>query len=329
MAETVTTPPEPHGAQAGAFKNQLNTALPLVVLVLLILVVTLKQPSFLGVPSIRALLDSMAPILLLALGQTFVILTGGIDLSVAVLASFGTVLLAQWIPTMGPGAVLAMLVSITLIGLLSGLVTAIGQVPSFIVTLGALGLWSGVGYTISGASTITISSGYDAIGWLREYRLAQIPIASWLVILIVVIAAVAMKVLSRGRSFHAMGLAERAALMSGLPTAVIRATAFALSGLFAGLAAILLAASQYSGSPTLADSLLLPVIAAVVLGGTAITGGVGGPIRTLIGALMIAVLRVGLSAVGVDPSFEQIVYGTVVIIAVALTIDRSRLGIVK
>lgn len=329
MADTATAPAKPQGAQGGAFKNQLNRTLPLVVLVLLILVVTLKQPSFLGVPSIRALLDSMAPILLLALGQTFVILTGGIDLSVAVLASFGTVLLAQWIPTMGPGAVLAMLVSLTLIGLLSGLVTAIGQVPSFIVTLGALGLWSGVGYTISGASTITISSGYDAIGWLREYRLAQIPIASWLVIAIAVLAAVAMKVLSRGRSFHAMGLAERAALMSGLPTAVIRATAFALSGLFAGLAALILAASQYSGSPTLADSLLLPVIAAVVLGGTAITGGVGGPIRTLIGALIIAVLRVGLSAVGVDPSFEQIVYGSVVIIAVALTIDRSRLGIVK
>jgi ribose transport system permease protein len=102
-----------------------------------------------------------------------------------------------------------------------------------------------------------------------------------------------------------------------------------LSGLFAGLAALLLSASQFSGSPTLADALLLPTIAAVVVGGSAITGGVGGPLRTLVGALIIAVLRVGLSVVGVDPSYEQIVYGAVVIAAVALTLDRSRMGVVK
>jgi ribose transport system permease protein len=91
----------------------------------------------------------------------------------------------------------------------------------------------------------------------------------------------------------------------------------------------MLAASQHSGGPTLAHTLLLPAIAAVIVGGTAITGGVGGAMRTVIGALIIVVLRVGLTAVGVDPSFEQIVYGTVIIAAVVLTIDRSRLGVVK
>jgi ribose transport system permease protein len=90
-----------------------------------------------------------------------------------------------------------------------------------------------------------------------------------------------------------------------------------------------LAASQFSGAPTLADSLLLPAIAAVVVGGTAITGGVGGPLRTLVGALLIVVLRTGMSVVGVDPSYEQIVYGVVIIAAVALTLDRGQLGIVK
>lgn len=329
MATTVTTPAARGNTSGGAIRNRLKSVLPLIVLVVLVLVVTSQQPSFLGTSSVRALLDSMAPILLLALGQMFVILTGGIDLSVAVMASLGTVLLAKWLPAMGPGAIVAMLVCLTLIGLLNGLVSAIAQVPSFIVTLGAMGLWSGVGYLITGASTITITEGYGVIGWLGENRIAEIALGSWLAILMAVIVAIAIKVLSRGRSFHAMGLAERTSLMSGRPTSAIRASAFALSGLFAGLAAILLAASLHSGSPTLADSLLLPVIAAVVLGGSAITGGVGGPLRTLVGALIIAVLRVGLSAVGVDPSFEQIVYGAIVIAAVALTIDRSRLDVVK
>lgn len=124
-----------------------------------------------------------------------------------------------------------------------------------------------------------------------------------------------------------MGLAERAALMSR--TQRLRVLAFALSGLWAGLAAVVLAASQFSGAPTLADSLLLPTIAAVVVGGTAITGGVGGPLRTLVGVLLVVVLRIGMSVMGVDPSYEQIVYSVVIIAALALTVDRGRLSIVK
>ena len=309
--------------------RRLIAALPLAVLIVLVLVVTAKQPTFLGIRSIRTLLDGAAPILLLALGQTLVILTGGIDLSVAALASLGTVLLAKWLPGMGPGAIIAMLAALAFAGLLNGLACAYLQVPSFIVTLGAMGLWSGVSLSISGASTISITKGYDAIGWIRDLRLAQLPASFVLAALLAVLAAVVIRVFARGRLLHAMGLAERAALMSGVRTPRVRLAAFALSGLFAGLAALLLSASQFSGSPTLADALLLPTIAAVVVGGSAITGGVGGPLRTLVGALIIAVLRVGLSVVGVDPSYEQIVYGAVVIAAVALTLDRSRMGVVK
>jgi len=134
---------------------------------------------------------------------------------------------------------------------------------------------------------------------------------------------------NRGRSLHAMGLAEPAVLMSGVSTRRLRILAFTLCSVFAGLAAIVLAAAQRSGGPSLADTLQLPAIAAVVIGGTAITGGVGGAIKTLIGALIIVVLRVGLTAMGVDPAYEQIVYGAVIILAVALTIDRSRLRSIK
>jgi len=310
-------------------RARLVGALPFLVLLALTLVITVQQVTFLSVPSVRGLLESMTPILLLSLGQTFVILTGGIDLSFAATASFGTVLLAMWIPDLGGLAVVAVLGVTALIGLANGLVIAKAQIPSFIATLGALGLYSGLGLAISGASTIRISVGYDAIGWITDLRVAQLPLAAVLVIGLAVGISVAMRTLTHGRDFHATGLAEQALLMSGGPTVTIRVLAFTLCSLFSGLAAIVLAASQHSGGPTLADTLQLPAIAAVVVGGTAITGGVGGAIRTTVGALIIVVLRVGLSAVGVDPSYEQIVYGVVIIAAVVLTIDRSRLQVVK
>jgi ribose transport system permease protein len=322
-SQVPTTPGAPR------LSRRLIAVIPTAVLVLLVLLVASQRPSFLGATSLRTLLEGAAPLLLLALGQTFVILTGGIDLSQAVLASFGTVLLALWLPIGGPAGALAVLVALTLAGTLNGLVCAYAQIPSFVVTLGTMGLWAGVALAVSGSSTISITKGYDTIFWLRDLRVAGLPVSAVLAIGAVVLAAVLMKVLSRGRSLHAMGLAERAAQMSGTRTFRMRVLAFSLSGLCAGLAAMVLAASQFSGAPALADSLQLPSIAAVVVGGTLITGGIGGPLRTLVGALLVVVLRVGMSVAGVPPSYEQIVYGTVIVAAVALTLDRRRMDIVK
>jgi len=319
----------PAAPAAPRLSRRLIAVIPTAVLVLLVLLVASQRPSFLGPTSLRTLLEGAAPLLLLALGQTFVILTGGIDLSQAVLASFGTVLLALWLPIGGPAGALAVLVALTLAGTLNGLVCAYAQIPSFVVTLGTMGLWAGVALAVSGSSTISITKGYDTIFWLRDLRVAGLPVSAVLAIGAVVVSAVLMKVLSRGRSLHAMGLAERAVQMSGTRTFRMRVLAFSLSGLCAGLAAMVLAASQFSGAPALADSLQLPSIAAVVVGGTLITGGIGGPLRTLVGALLVVVLRVGMSVAGVPPSYEQIVYGTVIVAAVALTLDRRRMDIVK
>jgi ribose transport system permease protein len=310
-------------------KDRVIAALPLIVLIALVGLVITQQPNFLGPASVRGLLEGLAPILLLALGQTLVILTGGIDLSFAVVASLSTVLLALWLPEMGFWAVVLVPLLTTLSGVVSGTIVAVAQVPSFIVTLGAMGLWSGVALTLSGASTIRISSGYDAIGWISDLRVAGMPVSALLAIVLAIVVSLLFRTLTRGRALHAMGLAEKALLMSGSRTRLLRIGAFAASGLFAGLAGLVLASSQFSGGPTLGDTLMLPAIAAVVIGGTAITGGVGGPMKTLVGALIIIVLRVGLSAMGVDPAYEQIFYGAIIIGAVVLTIDRSRLGIVK
>lgn len=333
MTSTTTETTEPTGSRRARWASALTghrpaRFVPFAVLVLLILLISARDSSFLSIRSLRVLGEEASPLLLLAAGQTMVILVGGIDLSSATLASFGTVLLGLWLPHLGPGALVGMLVVTTAAGFVNGALSAYAQVPSFIITLGTFGAWSGIALTVSGANTTSISKGYGAIGWSAA-RLGALPIAVVLALAVALVLAAGMRMLSSGRSMHAVGLAEKAFIMSGRRAARVKVLAFTISGLLAGVAAMLLAARQFSGGPTLADSLQLPNIAAVVVGGTAITGGSGGLGRTIIGTLIITVLRVGLGLIGVDPSYEQIVYGALVIGAVVLTIDRSKIGVVK
>jgi ribose transport system permease protein len=143
------------------------------------------------------------------------------------------------------------------------------------------------------------------------------------------LVAAALRWTPLGRCVYAIGLAEPAAILSGIRVGAVKVGAFALSGLCAGLAGILMVSRTYSGNPTIADSLLLPSIAAVVVGGTAITGGFGSLGRTLIGVLTIGVLRVGIAVMGLDPAYEPLAYGALIIVAVALTMDRTKTPIVK
>jgi ribose transport system permease protein len=132
-----------------------------------------------------------------------------------------------------------------------------------------------------------------------------------------------------GRYTTAIGAGEAAAWASGVRVGRIKIAAYALSAGLAALAGVLLAGRLASGSPTLANQLLLPAIAAVVVGGTAITGGVGSIGRTVIGALLISVVRIGMTFIGLDIFVQQIVFGIVLTLAVAVTIDRSKIPIVK
>lgn len=302
---------------------------PFAVLVLLVLAVGLAEPSFLRPRSLGTVVKVAAPLIILAIGQMFPILTGGIDLTQAVLASLGTVLLALFLPHLGIIGVIAMLILITAAGALSGTVAVVAQIPTFIVTLGGMTVWAAVSMVASGSTTIPIGDGHQFLAWMNIPVVGVITVASVLAISIAFFAAYLIRTMTRGRAFHLLGLGEGAARLAGVRTARVRIAAFAISGFTAGLAAMMLSAAQHSGSPTLANELLLPVIASVVLGGTAITGGVGGPVRALVGALTIAVLRVGLGIAGVNPAFEQIIYGAAIVVAVIFTLDRARLKIVK
>lgn len=309
-------------------RKRLLQFMPAFVLVALVLAVSIANPSFLRANSLLTAADSAAPLLVLATGAMLVILCGGIDLSVAALASMCSVFVALWVPSLGGWAVPVVILVGALAGFIQGAVHVVAQIPSFIVTLGGLAVWSGIGLVASGASTIGVLG--TELEWaFSRLGAARIPSATLIALAVVVLVALVFWLTPVRRYFEAVGSAESAAILAGVPATQVKIVAFTVSGACAGLAGGLLVARTYSGAPGLADSLLLPVVAAIVIGGTAITGGFGGVGRTLIGVLIITVLRVGLSVAGVDPSYEQIIYGVLVIGAVSLTIDRSKLQFIK
>jgi len=311
-----------------ARRQLLLTVMPIVVLAGLVAAIAVANPNFLRPASIWTALDSAVPLMILASGAMLVILCGGIDLSVAALASMASVLVALWIPAMDGWAVVLVVLVCALAGLLQGVIHIVAQIPSFLVTLGGLAVWSGVALVASGAATVGVSG--DTLAWtftrLTDWR---IPSAVLIAAGLVAVFALVLQLTPVRRWLISIGSSESAALMAGVPVASTKIAAFAVSGACAGFAGVMLVGRTFSGAPTLADSLLLPVVAAIVVGGTAITGGFGGIGRTVIGVLIITVLRVGLSVAGVDSSYEQIFYGVLVIAAVALTIDRSKLLFVK
>lgn len=310
-----------------AFARSVTRFAPLLVLIALLAGASAVQPSLLSLYSLGVLADESSVILLMATAQTILILLGGIDLSMAALAALASVLTALTLPSMGVVGVLAALASTTLIGAFHGLIHTRAQIPSLIVTLAGLGLWSGTALMIA-HTTIPVDAGDSVIGWLQSSSFG-VPHTFGLALAAFFALSTALRWLPFGRYVRAIGMDERAALLSGIQVGRIKILVLALSGLFSGLAGLAMMARTSSGSPTIADNLLVPSIAAVLIGGTAITGGVGGLARTFAGVLTMTVLRVGIAVVGLDPAYEPILYGVLVIGAAALTIDRSKMRIVK
>ncbi|MFE9006118.1 ABC transporter permease [Streptomyces sp. NPDC007875] len=327
MATTSQAPPEartPDTAGSSRLKRLHEAgAAPFFVLAVLVIAVGAYDSSFFQAPSLISLLEQAVPLTLLAIGEALVVLTGRIDLSNAGLASLAGVVLAHGLGSWGPAAVAVVVVGAALCGTLIGVIHITTQVPSFIITLGFLGIFAGLSLTTSRADSILATDGYGSIEWIF-YRIFGLPI-SYLLVLLVALALMAwMKALPIGRRIRAIGLNERAAAHSGIRTRGIVIAVFTASAALAGLAAVFQVARLQSAGATTSDALLLPAIAAVIVGGTAISGGIGGVGRTLCGALVIALLRVGLDLVGINAAFQPILYGGIVIMAIAATANRRR-----
>ncbi|MBV8587697.1 MAG: ABC transporter permease [Verrucomicrobia bacterium] len=302
---------------------------PLLLLALLILLVGALNRSFLSWDTLIVLFADTATLFVLAAGVAFVIILGGIDLSIQSVASLASVLIALQLPAMGRWAFPITFAFGLLAGAISGLVHVGLRIPSFIATLATSGVFSAAALVLAQGHSITIGQqGRDLFVWVTG-RWGDIPNVAIIGVVVALICAAIQRYTHFGRYSLAIGAGEQAALASGIPVDRFKVFAFALSGGLASLAGMLLAGRLSSGSPTLANELLLPAIAAVVVGGTAITGGSGGVLRTALGALIISVVRIGMTFLGVNIFAQQIVFGIVLILAVAITMDRIRVLVVK
>lgn len=303
---------------------------PFAVFLALFALVAILRPAFLTGGGMAILAVQAATILLVALGHAMVLHVGSIDLSNAAIVIFAAIILAQTLGPLGPAAPVVTLGLVTLIGAANGFLVAFGQIPSFALTLGTLGILQAASLVISDATTVYATANSQLLAPLFGTAFAGLPLAFWVGVVLAVGLWAFLRFTRPGEGMTAVGLNETGALFSGLQTRWLKVLAFALSGLMAGVAGVLVIAQAGAASSFgLGSDLLLPGIAAAIVGGTAITGGITNPINIVFGALTVALVPIGAAAVGVTPQAQSLVYGLVIIAAVALTMGRGHNEVVK
>lgn len=284
----------------------------------------IATPHFATVSNLVNVVEQSAIIGIIAVGMTFVILTGGIDLSVGSIVALSGVALGTAYEADFPiaaAAAIGLAVGLTC-GLVNGALITLGRLPPFIATLGMM--------SVARGSALMLSDGRPISGYPASFRTLAtgdvfgIPIP---VIVMLAIYAIAHFILTRtllGRYTYAIGGNEEAAALSGINVRAYKATAYGIAGLLSAVTSLLLVARLNSAQPIAGIMYELDAIAAVVIGGTSLLGGSGSVIGTLIGALIMGVLRNGLNLMGVSSYLQQVAIGTVIIVAVLIDMMLRR-----
>lgn len=304
--------------------------LPWMTLLLLTLMVSAINPGFLLPTSLVQMTADVATLFVMALGITLVIFIGGIDLSAQSVANMTTVLATLSLPWLGVWSAVGVVLVGGLLGFASGYASTRLKVPSFIATLAIGGVALSVGQYASGQQAIFMDPALrdKAFGWVIGTS-AGIPHEVFIAGTLLLVLLFLERRTTLGRALKAIGAGEPAAVASGLRVDRYKIAVYTISGLIAAFAGLLFSVKLAGGAPNLAEGFLLPAIVAVLIGGTPLTGGVGGVLNTLIGAMIVAVIRTGMVYLDVPATAQQIVFGIVLIAAIALTIDRSKLAMVK
>ncbi|SDC18191.1 MULTISPECIES: ABC transporter permease [unclassified Candidatus Frackibacter] len=287
-------------------------------LIVLVIALSLASDYFLTAHNLLNVTRQVSINAILAVGMTFVILTGGIDLSVGSVLALSSAITAGLLAS-GTGIFLAILAGIlvgTVLGLVNGLMVAKAKMPAFIVTLGMM--------TIARGLTLIYSDGRPISGFNEVFRfigagyLGPIPMPVVIMVIILVVCYIVLKKIPFGRYVYAIGGNEKASKLSGINTDTVKTSVYMISGFLAAVSGVILAARLNSAQPTAGTSYELDAIAAVVLGGTSLSGGQGGIIGTIIGALIIGVLNNGLNLLNVSSFYQLVAKGAVILIAVFL-----------
>jgi len=296
------------------------------IIVILFVILSIASPVFLSSRNLSQILLQISTLGIAAVGATFVIITGDLDLSIGANVALSGVITAvatmQWFDgNWILGVVIGLACGVT-IGLINGLLSAILRVPAFISTLGVgviaggLALWLTNGLTVSG-----LPAGFAALATTNFLGLQTLV---WFMLATFVVGGIVLHFTNHGLRTFAVGGNREAAFFSGVPVARVRITNFMIAGLCAGLAGVLLTARVQAGQPSISTTLTLYATAAVILGGTSLLGGQGSMLRSFFGILLIGVVQNGLDIMRVDYALKEVAVGTVFVLAAASEALRRR-----
>lgn len=277
------------------------------------------SPSFLSVENVLNILRQTSLNGIIAVGMTFVIITGGIDLSVGAIVALAAVSATSFAHPDSYPIIVPVVVGLgfgVLAGFINGIVIAKGSIAPFIVTLGMMTIVRGAALVFSGGRPIINLT--DEYNWIGGGYFLGIPVPVYLFLFVVLMGHFLLAYTKFGRHVYAIGGNEQAARVSGINVQKIKIAVYSLAGLFASFAGVVLSSRVMTGSPVAGLSYELDAIAAVVIGGTSLSGGIGSIPGTIIGALIIGIMSNGLDLLNVSSYYQQIIKGVIIIVAVLL-----------
>jgi ribose transport system permease protein len=296
------------------------------IIIILLVILSVASPVFLSSRNLAQILLQISTLGIAAVGATFVIISGDLDLSIgANVAVSGVITAIATMNWFGGNWVLGVALGLACgvsIGLINGFLSAILRVPAFIATLGVgviaggLALWLTNGLTVSG-----LPEDFAALATTNFLGLQTLV---WFMLATFLIGGIVLHFTNHGLRTFAVGGNREAAFLSGVPVSRVRITNFAMAGLCAGLAGVLLTARVQAGQPSISTTLTLYATAAVILGGTSLLGGEGSMLRTFFGVLLIGVVQNGLDIMRVDYALKEVAVGTVFVLAAASEALRRR-----
>lgn len=300
----------------------------IIAIVLLLVVFTIINPRFLSAKNITNLLGDMSTLMVISIGMTFVLLLGSIDLSVGAICSCASVLFVVTMPALGVGSFFVALVFGALAGLFNGFLNGKLRMPSFIATFGTMCVWESCAMlAANGASQSVPRELAGLISW-HKIDIGVFPLPFLLAAVLYAVMVVVLRKTQFGRSVYAVGGNESAARFVGLRVLRTKLIIFTLAGFFGAMGGILLACKLKSGIPTIGEPFNMMAIAAVALGGTSMSGGKGGLLKTIAGVILITLIQNGMNVIGISAFWQDTTFGIIILAAVLLTTDRKRRGLI-
>lgn len=310
--------PANRGGGSGTYLRFLS---PLAIVLLVVLFSALSR-SFFTTRNIANILSDIGPLLFCSMGVSFVLLVGAIDLSIGSIISCSCILLTVTMPILGVWSYPLTILMGVAAGLVNGWIYTRYQIPSFIVTLGTMGVWQSIAYLIAPAPVLIPRPFWPLLAWARfSHGVVSTSIVASIVG--VALCLFLQRKTETGLSLYAIGANETAARLAGLNVVRAKILSFVLCGFFCSLTGILLTAKLRSGTPTVGEPFGMLGIAAVCLGGASLSGGKGTAVGTLMGVLLVIIIQNGMALSRVDAFWQSIVFGGLIIVAICLTTERK------